>query len=269
MNKTLKSALFMSIALGAGLISPIASAQFSFDSLVDKAVNAATQEVTSAVSTVVNKGTSALTANSESESKKSGAWSSSEYKFYDYANAPKPKPYLGPIGGSGIIYYSFNNKNYQNDALDFDTLPLQYAIVRVHGNGKRKIAMFTDPTCPYSRRQEQEMNKLDNVTIYTFVAPMLGSKSEKIVEQIQCQPTNQARAQAYDNWVLNRVEPTVVAPCEHVAQRILGSLGNRQSEDGTYFAKFSPLNVFQNDIAALGYHSRAELEDTFTYKTKR
>ena len=36
--------------------------------------------------------------------------------------------------------------------IDFSTLPLDSAIKEVRGNGKLKVAVFSDPDCPFCRR---------------------------------------------------------------------------------------------------------------------
>ncbi|MBL8471036.1 MAG: DsbC family protein [Rhodocyclaceae bacterium] len=56
-------------------------------------------------------------------------------------------------------------------AIRFDSLPLELAIKTVHGSGARKLAVFSDPLCPFCKRQEKELAKLPNVTIYTFLNP--------------------------------------------------------------------------------------------------
>lgn len=56
----------------------------------------------------------------------------------------------------------------------FDRLPLQDAIKTVHGNGARKLAVVSDPACPYCRQLEAELAAIDNITIYTFLVPFLG-----------------------------------------------------------------------------------------------
>jgi thiol:disulfide interchange protein DsbC len=58
--------------------------------------------------------------------------------------------------------------------IDFASLPLQDAIVTVKGNGKRKLALFSDPDCPFCKRIEESLAKVDNVTIYTFLFPLDG-----------------------------------------------------------------------------------------------
>jgi len=264
-------------AVAAILVSMPAQAQFSFDKLIGDAISATANHVGEAVGTAINSvnsdNTNAAAQSAPAASKGaktsaavSSAWpKNSQFKYYSYQGAPTPKPFYGNIVEFDLAYKE-DGKNWAIEGIDFDSLPLQYAIVRVHGNGSRKIAMFTDPTCPYSRQQEQELNKLDNVTIYTFVAPLLGQKSEGLVEQILCQPTNEARAQAYDNLVLNRIKPPVVAPCKHVAQRIIASLGNRKTYEGYLLAKNSPVNILQNDILLMGKLTRSEVESHLKLK---
>lgn len=55
----------------------------------------------------------------------------------------------------------------------FAALPKADAIVSVKGRGERKLAIFSDPDCPYCRKLERELAKLDNVTIYTYLMPLV------------------------------------------------------------------------------------------------
>lgn len=56
--------------------------------------------------------------------------------------------------------------------LDFGTLPIKDAITMVRGDGSRKIAVFSDPDCPYCKRLESNIAGLDNVTIHLFLFPI-------------------------------------------------------------------------------------------------
>jgi thiol:disulfide interchange protein DsbC len=60
----------------------------------------------------------------------------------------------------------------------FGELPLADAIKTVRGKGERVLAVFSDPDCPYCRRLEAELVKLDNVTLYTFPYPLEGLHAE-------------------------------------------------------------------------------------------
>ena len=56
----------------------------------------------------------------------------------------------------------------------FEQLPLSDAIKTVRGTGQRRVAVFSDPNCPYCKQLEAELASLDNLTIYTFLVPFLG-----------------------------------------------------------------------------------------------
>ncbi|MDH4192453.1 MAG: DsbC family protein [Betaproteobacteria bacterium] len=58
-------------------------------------------------------------------------------------------------------------------AIDFKTLPLQQAIKIRRGNGKRVLAMFTDPYCPYCRRFEMVLQQVSDITVYVFMFPVI------------------------------------------------------------------------------------------------
>jgi thiol:disulfide interchange protein DsbC len=54
----------------------------------------------------------------------------------------------------------------------FDSLPLDKAVKTVYGNGKRKLAVFTDVDCPFSRKLGTTLESLKDVTVYTFLFPL-------------------------------------------------------------------------------------------------
>jgi len=66
-------------------------------------------------------------------------------------------------------------------AIDFDTLPFDSAIKNVKGNGKRRLAVFTDPNCQYCKKLEKEMVNLTDATIFIFVLPILPGSEEKAI----------------------------------------------------------------------------------------
>jgi thiol:disulfide interchange protein DsbC len=57
-------------------------------------------------------------------------------------------------------------------AVDFATLPLVDAIKTVRGNGRRALAVFSDPDCPYCRELEAQLATLEDATVYTFLMPL-------------------------------------------------------------------------------------------------
>ena len=65
-------------------------------------------------------------------------------------------------------------RNDKLSAIPFDSLPVKFAFTQVKGNGKRKLVVFADPNCGYCKRFERDLQKIDNVTIYHLMYPVLG-----------------------------------------------------------------------------------------------
>lgn len=84
------------------------------------------------------------------------------------------------------------------------------AIKIVKGKGDRKLAVFSDPDCPFCKQLEGELAKLDNVTIYVFLYPIdsLHPDARRKAISIWCD-INQA--QAWQDWMLRGKEPKVQA----------------------------------------------------------
>ncbi|MBC7208562.1 MAG: DsbC family protein, partial [Methyloversatilis sp.] len=110
-------------------------------------------------------------------------------------------PYLGlyEVRVGGEILYTDEKANYlilgeildaktrqnitqarvnQLSAINFAELPLDVAIKQVRGNGKRVIATFEDPNCGYCKKLAKELLTLNDVTVYTFLTPVLGPDSQ-------------------------------------------------------------------------------------------
>lgn len=89
-------------------------------------------------------------------------------------------------------------------AIEFDNLPLKNAFVQVRGNGKRKLAIFADPNCGYCKRFEKDLAKIENVTIYHILFPILGEDSQVKAQNIWCAKD---KAKTWNDWMLNGVTP--------------------------------------------------------------
>ena len=68
--------------------------------------------------------------------------------------------------------------------VSFATLPLRDAVKVVKGDGSRLLAVFSDPRCPYCKALDEELAKLDNITVYTFLLPWLGPESRPAAEAL-------------------------------------------------------------------------------------
>ena len=89
-------------------------------------------------------------------------------------------------------------------AIDFSTLPLDQAIKQVKGKGTRVIASFEDPNCGYCKRLAKELAGMDDVTIYTFLYPILSPDSTSKSNNIWCAKD---RAKAWNSWILDGKVP--------------------------------------------------------------
>jgi thiol:disulfide interchange protein DsbC len=121
-------------------------------------------------------------------------------------------------------------------AIRFSDLPLGMAIKTVKGNGKRMMAVFEDPNCPYCRKLHETLRGIDNVTVYTFLLNILSDDSAVKSKNIWCAAD---RAQAWTRW-MDESKPAPVAPaaCVTPNEQVL-ALGKKLHLVGTptiYFA---------------------------------
>lgn len=98
-------------------------------------------------------------------------------------------------------------------AIDFGALPLKDAFTQVRGNGKRKLAVFEDPNCGYCKRFERDLQKVNDVTIYTFLLPILSPDSLEKSKNIWCAKD---KGKAWLDWMLREQTPAK-ASCDTAA----------------------------------------------------
>ena len=89
--------------------------------------------------------------------------------------------------------------------IDFRHLPLELAIKTVHGNGRRRLAVFEDPTCPVCKALHKFLAQLPDVTLYTFVYPVVSPEAGPIARDVWCSPN---RTALWDD-VMNGAPPPV------------------------------------------------------------
>ena len=83
--------------------------------------------------------------------------------------------------------------------IDFASLPLKDAVVWKTGTGARKIAVFADPNCGYCKRFEKELSNVKDLTVYTFLIPILGGDSPDKVKAIWCRYSTSSLSAACSN----------------------------------------------------------------------
>lgn len=94
--------------------------------------------------------------------------------------------------------------------IDFDDLPLSLAITEVRGDGSRRMAIFEDPNCGYCKQLRRSMEGIDDLTIHTFLLPILSADSTEKVKNVWCA---EDQTGVWDDWMLLGVEPPA-ASCD-------------------------------------------------------
>ncbi len=137
-------------------------------------------------------------------------------------------------------------------ALKFDQLPLKDAFTIVRGNGERKLAVFEDPNCGYCKRFERDMQKIDNVTVYMFLIPILGQDSVEKSRAIWCAKD---RAQAWQDWMVrDQPLPSTTPMCDTSALQRNLALARSYRISGT------PTLFFADNVRVPGAIGTAEVE---------
>jgi thiol:disulfide interchange protein DsbC len=137
-------------------------------------------------------------------------------------------------------------------AIDFGSLPLTNALVLLHGTGTRRIAVFADPLDPYSRRLQQEIEKLKDVTVYFFLVPILGPDSTAKARDILCAPSP---ADAWRGWIAHqRPVPDARPDCAPPALERNVILAERHR------IKASPVLVFADSTRVDGWKLQEVIE---------
>jgi thiol:disulfide interchange protein DsbC len=117
-------------------------------------------------------------------------------------------------------------------AIKFSDLPLDLAVKQVKGNGgngKRTIATFEDPNCTYCKKLAKELQGLTDITIYTFLYPILSPDSFEKSKAIWCAPD---RAKAWNETMLNGTTPAA-AKCDTAALEKVVGLARKLRINGT------------------------------------
>ena len=135
----------------------------------------------------------------------------------------------------------------QQNSVEWKQLPLKDAIKTVKGTGKRQLFIFSDPNCPYCKKLEAELDKLNDVTIYTLIYP-LKSQSITVSKQVWCDPN---QAYAWKNLLQKNVQPKEKT-CANPIERNL-ELGKKLGIEGT------PTLIFGNGLKMVGGRSAEDI----------
>lgn len=164
------------------------------------------------------------------------------YEVYTEGNIFYTDEKMTAIVVSGQLIDGKSMKNMTEDrmkkltAIKFGELPLERAIKQVHGDGKRVLATFEDPNCGYCKRLAKDLQRLENVTVYTFLYPILSEDSVRKSKQIWCSAD---RAKAWNDWMVDGKAPTGRDDCDTAAVSKNQEFGRKLNITGTPTMFFS------------------------------
>jgi thiol:disulfide interchange protein DsbC len=142
----------------------------------------------------------------------------------------------------------------------WEELPLANAVKVVRGDGSRKLAVFSDPDCPYCKKAEQELIKLNNITVYTFMFPLqMHPDAARKSKQVWC---SKDRSQAWMDMMLKGKAPTAKDNCDNPLEANL-ALGNKLGVSGT------PAIFFESGKRLPGYAPSEKLEAMLVTETQK
>ncbi|GAA4343700.1 thiol:disulfide interchange protein DsbC [Pigmentiphaga soli] len=143
-------------------------------------------------------------------------------------------------------------------AVKFDELPLNLAVKQVRGDGSRRMAVFEDPNCGYCKQLRHSLQDVSNVTIYTFLYPILAPDSSTKARDVWCSSNP---GQAWDDWMLNGKTPPS-GNCNAPLEAVL-ALGKKLNVTGT------PTIFFGDDSRVSGAIPAAQLRARLDSMSKK
>jgi thiol:disulfide interchange protein DsbC len=143
-------------------------------------------------------------------------------------------------------------------AIKFDDLPLKDAFTVVRGNGKRKLAVFEDPNCGYCKRFERDLQKVDNVTVYMFLYPILGPDS---TEKSRAHWCAKDKTKSWLDWMVRNEPPQrAESGCDVKAVERNVEFGKKYKITGT------PTLIFADGSRVPGAIGSADIEKMLAAK---
>lgn len=137
----------------------------------------------------------------------------------------------------GSVFDTRKQQNLTEDrlnklsAISFEVLPLDLAVKVQRGNGKRVLAVFSDPYCPACRQFEQSLAQVDDITIYYFMYPVIRPELVDHSKAVWCSPDRAAA------WLALAARPKAQPPaqeasCDTPIERVL-ALGRSMRVNST------------------------------------
>jgi thiol:disulfide interchange protein DsbC len=115
------------------------------------------------------------------------------------------------------------------NTIKWSSLPSDSAVTTVRGNGRRKIAVFSDPNCPYCKKFEKDLAKLDDITVHIFLFPVIKPESVAQTKSVWC---SKDRAKAWADLMLRDVQPAAKPDCDTPVDKLV-ALGRELGANAT------------------------------------
>ncbi|HEX7054193.1 MAG TPA: DsbC family protein [Burkholderiales bacterium] len=145
------------------------------------------------------------------------------------------------------------------NAVKFAELPLEQAVKIQRGNGKRVLAMFSDPHCPYCRRFEQTLQQVSDITLYVFMFPVIRPDLADHSKAVWCSAD---RGKAWIELALNGRVPAAAPVCANPVEKNV-ELGQRLGVTAT------PTLIFANGERVSGMLQLADLNEELERASRR
>lgn len=176
--------------------------------------------------------------------------------------------YTDPKGAyviQGSIFNAETGQDYTKErlrklnAIAFDKLPFDQAIKIQRGDGRRVMAMFSDPYCPYCQQFEKTLRQVDNITVYVFMYPVIRPQNADHSREVWCSAD---RAKAWLDLALDHKRAQAPATCETPLEKNL-QLGRALQVNST------PTLILADGERIQGGLPLADLQDVLDQTSKK
>ena len=114
-------------------------------------------------------------------------------------------------------------------AIDWKALPFKWAITTRRGDGRRQIAIFSDPNCPYCRKFERDLARVDDITVHIFPYAVIKPDSVRQTKSVWC---SKDRVRAWNDLMLKDIEPSAPTKCDNPIDELV-ALGRKLGATST------------------------------------
>lgn len=136
-------------------------------------------------------------------------------------------------------------------AIKFESLPLEQAVKVQRGDGRRVLAMFSDPYCPYCLQFEKNLQQIDDITVYVFMYPVIRPQNADHSKAVWCSAD---RAKAWLELALEHKRPAATPNCDNPVEKNI-QLGRSLRVNST------PTLILANGEKVAGGMAAASLKD--------